>query len=155
MSTKRVLVVTGGTEVDIDDVRVLTNRSVGRFGVTIADSFASLSGFAVTLLAAKRTLRLIRNSSWSVKPSITCEGFRTFDELHAQTTRAPYQHSLTHTTHKRQGHPPPPLSLSLSLSHTHTHTHYAQMTRTPYQHSHPHTYAQTTRAAYQHSHTHK
>ena len=51
----RALVVTGGTDVDIDDIRVITNKSAGRLGCTVANAFAA-RGVATTLLAARRTL---------------------------------------------------------------------------------------------------
>lgn len=53
MSTLRVLVTAGGTREAIDDVRVITNLSTGRFGLAIAESFADL-GCEVTILGSSK-----------------------------------------------------------------------------------------------------
>lgn len=47
------LVVAGGTEEPIDDVRMITNHSSGRFGAAIANQLLT-AGFQVTLLASRR-----------------------------------------------------------------------------------------------------
>jgi len=48
----RALVTAGGTAEPIDDVRVLTNRSTGRFGAAIANALAA-AGVEVTLLGSE------------------------------------------------------------------------------------------------------
>jgi phosphopantothenoylcysteine synthetase/decarboxylase len=48
----RALVVTGGTEVGIDDVRVISNKSTDAFGCAIANSFAG-TGVETTLFGAQ------------------------------------------------------------------------------------------------------
>jgi len=80
MPELRALVVTGGTEVDIDDVRVITNRSKGRFGCTVANLFAA-RGVNVTLLAAERTLSMYGDTVGGVSGIYT---FRTYQELYDQ-----------------------------------------------------------------------
>jgi phosphopantothenoylcysteine synthetase/decarboxylase len=47
------LVIAGGTEEPIDDVRVITNRSTGRFGAAIANQLAE-TGIQVELLSSPR-----------------------------------------------------------------------------------------------------
>jgi len=54
------LVIAGGTEEPIDDVRVITNRSTGRFGAAIANHLAKL-GWHVELLSSPR---LQANPQW-------------------------------------------------------------------------------------------
>jgi 8-oxo-dGTP pyrophosphatase MutT (NUDIX family) len=48
----RALVTAGGTAEPVDDVRVLTNRSTGRFGAAIANALAA-NGVEVTLLGSE------------------------------------------------------------------------------------------------------
>lgn len=55
MSRPRALVSAGGTSEPVDDVRILTNRSTGRFGAAIANALAAL-GVEVTLLASRAML---------------------------------------------------------------------------------------------------
>eukprot|EP00729_Bicosta_minor_P021584 gene21585-21489_t len=75
----RALVVTGGTEVDIDDVRVISNKSTGRFGCAVANAFAA-QGVATTLFGATKTLT---HKDW-ISPSVAeVVPFRTYDELYA------------------------------------------------------------------------
>jgi phosphopantothenoylcysteine decarboxylase/phosphopantothenate--cysteine ligase len=54
---KRVVVAAGRTEEELDPVRVITNRSSGRMGVQIAQSFARV-GAEVTLLAGRMNVEL-------------------------------------------------------------------------------------------------
>lgn len=72
----RALVITGGTEVDIDDVRVLTNRSKGRMGCNLANAL-NKRGVDVTVLGAERTLA---HGGWLDEGVITVP-FRTFAHL--------------------------------------------------------------------------
>ena len=67
-----VLITSGGTSEDIDDVRVITNKSTGKTAATIADSLIE-SGFNVTYL----------HSQTAARPRLTCEqaAFTTFGEL--------------------------------------------------------------------------
>lgn len=51
MRRPRVLITAGGTAEPIDDVRVLTNRSSGRFGLALARAFLNL-GADVTVIGA-------------------------------------------------------------------------------------------------------
>lgn len=73
--TKKVLVVSGGTQEPIDDVRLITNRSTGKTGATLADQF-SMAGFNVTYLSALT----------SHQPSLECTklSFTTFNDLTEQ-----------------------------------------------------------------------
>ena len=73
------LVVTGGTDVDIDDVRVITNKSKGKFGVEVANALAVQLGVQVTLLAAERT---ISQKGWISSSISETLSFRTFDDLY-------------------------------------------------------------------------
>ena len=52
----RAVVTAGGTSEPIDDVRVITNLSTGRFGVSLASALAR-RGIEVTLLAGRRVPR--------------------------------------------------------------------------------------------------
>jgi phosphopantothenoylcysteine decarboxylase / phosphopantothenate---cysteine ligase len=68
----KVLVTAGGTQESIDDVRVLSNRSTGATGASIADSLIQL-GFDVTYLHARN----------AVKPKLHCrmEVFESFSDI--------------------------------------------------------------------------
>ncbi|HZU97738.1 MAG TPA: phosphopantothenoylcysteine decarboxylase, partial [Planctomycetota bacterium] len=56
MATLRALVTAGGTREQLDDVRVLTNVSRGRFGTSIARALAA-RGVETTLLASREVAR--------------------------------------------------------------------------------------------------
>ena len=49
---KKVIVTAGGTEEEIDDVRVITNKSSGKMGIRIAEEFVK-RGAEVTLIRAR------------------------------------------------------------------------------------------------------
>ena len=73
----RALVVTGGTEVDWDDVRVVANRSRGTLGMAIA-YFLDAAGVEVTILGSERAFAgPPRFRMWKGL------SFRTYDELAA------------------------------------------------------------------------
>lgn len=72
----KVVVVTGGTQVDWDDMRTLTNKSTGKFGCRIADAYHYV-GCKVTLVHAESV-----SPDW-VSPGVTDRrSFRTYDELY-------------------------------------------------------------------------
>jgi phosphopantothenoylcysteine decarboxylase/phosphopantothenate--cysteine ligase len=52
LSGKRIIVTAGGTEEEIDDVRVLTNKSSGKMGIRIAEECAK-RGADVTLISGR------------------------------------------------------------------------------------------------------
>ena len=58
--TLRAVITAGGTSEPIDDVRVITNLSTGRFGAAIADALVA-RGVSVTLLASNA---LARQQDW-------------------------------------------------------------------------------------------
>jgi 8-oxo-dGTP pyrophosphatase MutT (NUDIX family) len=70
----RAVVTAGGTSEPVDDVRVVTNLSTGRFGAAIANALAA-RGIAVTLLAGRTLPRE------DVDPRVRVVGFRTFTDL--------------------------------------------------------------------------
>jgi hypothetical protein len=74
----RVIVVTGGTQVDWDDMRTLTNKSKGRFGCTIANSYNNL-GHDVTLIHSESVI-----DSWVSRGIQDRRSFRTYDDLYKE-----------------------------------------------------------------------
>lgn len=76
----KALVVAGGTREPIDDVRVITNRSTGRFGMAIADALAN-AGVEVYLLASKLMVRIH-------KPRYDTRTFDSFADLQREIERA-------------------------------------------------------------------
>ena len=72
----RAIVVTGGTQVDIDSVRVITNRSKGRLGVSIGNAL-SRRGVQTTVLAAES---VVDHKGW-FSPGIRIVKFRTYGDL--------------------------------------------------------------------------
>lgn len=72
ISKKKVLITSGGTQEDIDAVRVLTNKSTGTTGAFLADHFQQM-GFDVTYL----------HSESAALPKTDCHlfSFRTFQDL--------------------------------------------------------------------------
>lgn len=72
----RAVVTAGGTSEPIDDVRVLTNLSTGRFGTAIANALAA-RGVEVTLLAGRALDRA------EVDPRVRIVGFGSFADLSA------------------------------------------------------------------------
>ena len=75
-SSFSALVIAGGTEEPIDDVRVITNRSTGRFGAAIANALTD-AGVKVDLLASPR---LLEHSEW-LRPAISKHPFSSFASL--------------------------------------------------------------------------
>ncbi len=73
---RRAVVTAGGTAEPVDDVRVLTNRSSGRFGVAIARALAG-SGVETTLVGSPEALRLARGGDEAIRPI----GFESCAEL--------------------------------------------------------------------------
>lgn len=77
MSAKlSALITAGGTREPIDDVRVLTNLSTGRFGAAIANALAE-RGVAVTLLGSQELLR----SRTAIDPAVKRVPFASFHDL--------------------------------------------------------------------------
>lgn len=73
---KRVVVVTGGTQVDLDDMRTLTNKSSGKFGIRIANAYAA-EGCLVTVIHSESA-----NERWLDDDRIDdYRSFRTYDDL--------------------------------------------------------------------------
>lgn len=72
----RALVTAGGTSEAIDDVRVLTNLSTGRFGAAIANALCD-RGIEVTLCAGKA---LASHPEW-VRPGVRVVPFGSFADL--------------------------------------------------------------------------
>jgi ribulose-5-phosphate 4-epimerase/fuculose-1-phosphate aldolase len=71
----RIVVVTGGTQIDWDDMRTLTNKSKGKFGVRIANGFVA-EGHEVTLIHAESVDLSV------LTPAVTdSRPFRTYDDL--------------------------------------------------------------------------
>jgi len=79
----RALVTAGGTSEPIDDVRVITNRSTGRFGAAIALALID-RGVEVTLLAANA---LADRPEW-LDPRIEVRRFGSFEELNIALTES-------------------------------------------------------------------
>jgi phosphopantothenoylcysteine synthetase/decarboxylase len=73
---RTALVVAGGTEEPIDDVRAITNHSSGRFGAAIANELVN-AGFQVTILASRR---LRAHPSW-MNPKVSVLPFSSFQSL--------------------------------------------------------------------------
>lgn len=83
----RAVITAGGTSEPIDDVRVLSNLSRGRFGAYIANALVE-RGVQVTLLASRA---LMAQPGW-VDPRVRRVGFGSFAELDAalqEHTRVP------------------------------------------------------------------
>ncbi len=59
ISSRKVLVTSGGTTEAIDDVRVIGNRSTGRTGAQLADVFIS-AGWDVTYLGAQNSIKPLK-----------------------------------------------------------------------------------------------
>ncbi len=72
----RAVVTAGGTSEPIDDVRVITNLSTGRFGASLANALAE-RGIEVTLLASRA---LSSHPDW-VDPRVRMVPFRSFADL--------------------------------------------------------------------------
>ncbi len=81
--TPTALVTAGGTREPIDDVRVLTNLSTGRFGAALCNSLVSL-GVSTTLLASRD---LARRDDW-LDPRIEVVPYGSFLELDAALSGA-------------------------------------------------------------------
>jgi 8-oxo-dGTP pyrophosphatase MutT (NUDIX family) len=73
---RTAVVTAGGTSEPIDDVRVVTNLSTGRFGARLANALVE-SGVAVTLLASRA---LASHPEW-LHPEVKVMPFGSFDEL--------------------------------------------------------------------------
>lgn len=78
----RALVTAGGTREPIDDVRVITNLSTGRYGAAIAKALAE-RGVEVTLLASHA---LAERPEW-IDPRVTVQRFGSFDDLREALTQ--------------------------------------------------------------------
>jgi ADP-ribose pyrophosphatase YjhB (NUDIX family) len=74
--TLRALITAGGTSEPIDDVRVLTNLSTGRFGAAIAHALVA-RGVEVTLLAGRA---LTAQPDW-IPPEVRVIPFSSFNDL--------------------------------------------------------------------------
>ncbi len=72
----RAVVTAGGTSEPIDDVRVITNLSTGRFGAALANALDA-AGVAVTLLASPR---LQERTDW-LAAGVAVRPFSTFASL--------------------------------------------------------------------------
>lgn len=72
------LITAGGTSEPIDDVRVITNSSTGRFGAALANALVE-RGVRVTLLASKA---LMQRPEW-VDPRVERVPFGSFSDLSA------------------------------------------------------------------------
>lgn len=86
----KILVTAGGTQEPIDNVRVISNLSSGRTGITLADSLANL-GFNVTLLRAQNTTH-----SATVDHQQT---FTTFEDLNQKMHDMLESESFSHVIH--------------------------------------------------------
>lgn len=78
MSTIRVLITAGGTREAIDDVRVVSNLSTGRFGIAIAKAFADL-GCATTLLGSTKVNAVFKRGQ--LDPRLEFIPFDSFQDL--------------------------------------------------------------------------
>ncbi len=81
--TLRAVITAGGTSEPIDDVRVVTNLSTGRFGAAIARALRA-RGVEVTLLAGKA---LARQPSW-IPHGVDVVPFGSFVDLDRVLTKA-------------------------------------------------------------------
>lgn len=81
----RVLVSAGGTREPIDDVRVVTNLSTGRFGLALAQAFLNM-GAEVTLLGHEGLSR--RWQSGQLDRRLKFQRFDAFADLSGQLQRA-------------------------------------------------------------------
>ncbi|MDF1664305.1 MAG: phosphopantothenoylcysteine decarboxylase [Planctomycetota bacterium] len=81
MSTIRVLVTAGGTREAIDDVRVVSNLSTGRFGIAIAQAFADL-GCTTTLLGSTKVNDVYKRGK--LDPRLEFIPFDSFQDLKAK-----------------------------------------------------------------------
>lgn len=72
----RAVVTAGGTSEPLDDVRVLTNLSTGRFGIALANALAA-RGASVSLLLARAA------ATAAVDPRVRVVPFGSVDELSA------------------------------------------------------------------------
>jgi phosphopantothenoylcysteine decarboxylase/phosphopantothenate--cysteine ligase len=83
---KRVLVSTGGTEEDIDPVRVISNRSSGKMGFAVAEAARDL-GAEVTVVAARTSVaapygvRIVKVRTSAELASALQREFKTTDAL--------------------------------------------------------------------------
>lgn len=75
----RALITAGGTSEPIDDVRVVTNLSSGRFGARIANALVR-RGVAVTLLGSRS---MLSHPDW-IDPRVEQVGFGSFLDLQAR-----------------------------------------------------------------------
>jgi 8-oxo-dGTP pyrophosphatase MutT (NUDIX family) len=83
----RALITAGGTSEPIDDVRVITNTSTGRFGAALADALVR-RGIEVTLLTSRAT---VDRPGW-VDERVRRVGFGSFADLQEaldRETRSP------------------------------------------------------------------
>ena len=90
MSTLRVLVTAGGTREAIDDVRVITNLSTGRFGLAMAESFADL-GCEVTILGSSKINDLQKRRA--LDPRLHFVSFDSYQDLQSrlnELSKEPY-----------------------------------------------------------------
>jgi ADP-ribose pyrophosphatase YjhB (NUDIX family) len=79
--TIRAVITAGGTREPVDDVRVLTNLSTGRFGAALANVLVQ-RGVRVVVLASRE---LARRSDW-LDPRVEVVPFGSFDELDSALT---------------------------------------------------------------------
>jgi phosphopantothenoylcysteine decarboxylase/phosphopantothenate--cysteine ligase len=81
----KVLITAGGTQVPIDDVRFITNRSKGRFPWAIAMEMAR-RGHAVTVLGSLTLFETMPDDEKALIKHgfITFVSYSTYDELSAQ-----------------------------------------------------------------------
>lgn len=79
LTGKKVLVTSGGTQEPIDDVRVITNKSSGVMGASIADACVE-AGASVTYLHAKNAV--LPRHSMSHVPFVTTEDLDTLLSTH-------------------------------------------------------------------------
>ena len=73
----RAVVTAGGTSEPVDDVRVLTNRSTGRFGAAIAGALAR-AGVETTLLASRA---MTTRRDVALHPSLRVVPYESYAEL--------------------------------------------------------------------------
>lgn len=79
----RAVITAGGTREPVDDVRVLANRSTGRFGQALARALATL-GAEVVLVGSTSMVRPAR----PLPPSVTPVPYTTTDDLSAALREA-------------------------------------------------------------------
>ncbi len=75
MAALRALVTAGGTREPIDDVRVITNLSRGRFGAAIARALVA-HGVETTVLGSREALELVAS-----EPAITPVPFSSYSDI--------------------------------------------------------------------------